>query len=89
MSPSSVSQLLDRLYEQNLIDRKISPDDRRFMLISLTKKGEKTIEKLKKERFKMMSGIAKFMSVDEVEKMIEIHKNVLKRIEKVINDNKK
>jgi len=36
-----------------------------------------------------MSGIAKFMSVDEVEKMIEIHKNVLKRIEKVINDNKK
>ena len=89
LSPSSVSQLLDRLYEQNLIDRKISPDDRRFMLISLTKKGEKTIEKLKKERFKMMSGIAKFMSVDEVEKMIEIHKNVLKRIEKVINDNKK
>ncbi|MDD3487538.1 MAG: MarR family transcriptional regulator [Candidatus Moranbacteria bacterium] len=84
LSPSSVSQLLDRLYEQGFIDREINPDDRRFMLISLTKKGEKTIEKLKKERLKMMSGIAKFMSAGDIEKMIEIHKNVLGRIERVI-----
>lgn len=90
LSPSSVSQLLDRLYEQGLIDRKINLDDRRFMLVSLTKKGEKTIEKLKKEHLKMVSNIAKFMFIEEIEKMIEIHKNVLKKIEKVINnDNQK
>jgi len=82
LSASSTSQLLDRLYEQKLITRKNDLDDRRLLLVNLTEKGNKFIDKMKKRHLEVVKNITKFMSVEEVKKMIEIHKNVAERIEK-------
>jgi len=81
MSPSSVSQLTDRLFALGLIDRKSDPDDRRSVLVFLTKKGEQFLKKLKKEMIKNIDFISKYMNIDDIEQMIRIHKNVLKKIE--------
>lgn len=80
-SPSAISQLTDRLFALKLIDRKSDPEDRRSVLVFLTKKGEQSIKKFKKEQIKDISFVTKFMSVDDIEQMIRIHKNVLKKIE--------
>lgn len=82
LSASSASQLLDRLYEQKMITRKNDSDDRRLVLVNLTEKGVKFIEKMKKRHFEVIKNVTKFMSVEEVKKMIEIHNNVIERIEK-------
>jgi DNA-binding MarR family transcriptional regulator len=82
LSASSTSQLLDRLYEQKLITRKNDPGDRRLVLVNLTGKGGRFIEKMKKRHFEVVKNITKFMSVEEIMKMIEIHKNVAERIDK-------
>ncbi|MFZ2226524.1 MAG: MarR family transcriptional regulator [Candidatus Moraniibacteriota bacterium] len=80
MSPSSVSQLTDRLFALGLIDRKSDPDDRRSVLVFLTKKGEQFLKKLKKEMIKSIDFMSKYMNIDDIEHMIRIHKNMLKRM---------
>ena len=81
ISPSAISQLTDRLFALKLIDRKSDPEDRRSVLVFLTKKGEQSIKKFKKEQIKDISFVTNYMSVDDIEQMIRIHKNVLKKIE--------
>ena len=81
ISPSAISQLTDRLFALKLINREIDCNDRRSVLVSLTKKGEAALNKFKKEQFKNVNFIAKFMTVDDIEQMIRIHKEVLKKIE--------
>jgi DNA-binding MarR family transcriptional regulator len=81
MSPSSVSQLTDRLIVLKLIDRKSDPGDRRSVLVSLTKKGEEDLKNFKQKQIEDINFVTKYMSVEDIEHMIRIHKNVLKKIE--------
>jgi DNA-binding MarR family transcriptional regulator len=81
MSSSATSQLTDRLFASKLIDRASDPDDRRAVLVSLTKKGERDLKKFKKKQIKDIDFIAKYLSTNDIEQMIRIHKNVLKKIE--------
>ena len=51
--------LIDRLVAENLVARKPSLEDRRQVLIQLTKRGEKTLEKLSSlhhEQLRRMNG---------------------------------
>lgn len=86
ISSSAVSQLTDRLFALKLIDRASDPSDRRAVLVSLTKKGEQSLKKFKKKQIKDIDFIAKYMSTGDIEQMIRIHKNVLKKME---DNNKK
>ena len=81
ISSSAISQLTDRLFTLKLIDRKSDPNDRRSVLVSLTKKGEQSLKKFKKEQIRDINFITKYMSADDIEQMIRIHKNVLKKLE--------
>jgi DNA-binding MarR family transcriptional regulator len=81
ISSSAISQLTDRLFALNLIDRKSDSSDRRSVLVSLTEKGEKDLKKFKKKLIKDINFVTRYMSTDDIEQMIRIHKNVLKKIE--------
>ncbi|MDP1833500.1 MAG: MarR family winged helix-turn-helix transcriptional regulator [Candidatus Moranbacteria bacterium] len=81
ISSSAISQLTDRLFALKLICRKSDSSDRRSVLVSLTKKGEKDLKKFKKKQIKDINFVTKYMSADDIEQMIKIHKNVLKKIE--------
>jgi DNA-binding MarR family transcriptional regulator len=80
MSPSAVSQLTDRIFALKLIDRKSDPGDRRSVLLFLTGKGEQFIKRFKKEQLKEIGFLTKYMSIKDIEHMIRIHKNMLKKI---------
>ncbi|MFA6193304.1 MAG: MarR family transcriptional regulator [Parcubacteria group bacterium] len=80
LSPSSVSQLTDRLFALRLMDRKSDPDDRRSVLVFLTKKGEQFVQRFKKRQLKEIGFITQYMSAEDIEYMIRIHKNMLKKI---------
>lgn len=81
ISFSATSQLTDRLFALKLIDRESDPNDRRSVLVSLTGKGEADLKKFKKKQIKDVDFIAKYMSTRDIEQMILIHKNVLRKIE--------
>jgi len=81
ISSSAISQLTDRLFALKLIDRKSDSSDRRSVLVSLTKKGGEDLKKFKKKQIKDINFITKYMSTDDIEQMIKIHRNVLKKIE--------
>lgn len=81
VSFSATSQLTDRLFVLKLIDRESDPGDRRSVLVSLTKKGEKYLERFKKKQVKDIDFVTRYMSTDDIEQMIRIHKKVLKKIE--------
>ena len=81
ISSSAISQLTDRLFALKSIDRKSDSSDRRSVLVSLTKKGEEDLKNFKKKQIKDINFVTKYMSADDIEQMIRIHKNVLKKIE--------
>jgi DNA-binding MarR family transcriptional regulator len=80
ISPSAISQLTDRLFALKLIDRKADSGDRRSVLVFLTKKGEQSIKRFKKEQLKEIGFITQYMSIGDIKQMIRIHKNMLKKI---------
>jgi len=81
ISSSAISQLTDRLFALKLIDRKSDSSDRRSVLVFLTKKGGQSLKKFKKKQIKDIDFVAKYISIKDIEQMIKIHKNVLKKIE--------
>ena len=81
ISSSAISQLTDSLFALKAIDRKSDSSDRRSVLVSLTKKGEEDLKNFKKKQIKDINFVTKYMSADDIEQMIRIHKNVLKKIE--------
>jgi DNA-binding MarR family transcriptional regulator len=81
MSSSAASQLTDRLFALKLIDRRSDSNDRRAVLVSLTKKGDEDLKKFKKKQIKDIDFIAKYMSTNDIEQMIKIHRNVLRKME--------
>lgn len=46
LKPSTVTRLLDRMEKNGLSERYINPESKREIIIKLTEKGKKTIEKL-------------------------------------------
>jgi len=50
MTPQSMVQLLQHLFQLNLINRTASPDDKRKIHISLSAAGKARIERVRKER---------------------------------------
>jgi MarR family transcriptional regulator, negative regulator of the multidrug operon emrRAB len=48
LSPSRITRILDAIEANGLVKRKVSPDDRRSLPVTLTPKGEKTMDIFKK-----------------------------------------
>ena len=55
ITPQSMGQLLNHLAQLNFIDKKVSPTDKRKILISLSEYGINTIEKVRSERNEWLS----------------------------------
>ncbi|MFA7319598.1 MAG: MarR family transcriptional regulator [Parcubacteria group bacterium] len=81
ISFSATSQLTDRLFALKLIDRESDPGDRRSVLVFLTKKGEQYLERFKKKQVKDIDFVTRYMTTNDIEQMVRIHKKVLKKIE--------
>jgi DNA-binding MarR family transcriptional regulator len=58
LSPSRITRILDAIESRGLVKRKVSEADRRSLPVSLTAKGEKTIELFKKTPLVLPPGIS-------------------------------
>ncbi|MFX1706806.1 MarR family transcriptional regulator [Chitinophaga sp. CC14] len=55
MTPQSMGQLLQHLFQQGLINRTASPDDKRKIHISLSAAGKERMQRVRKERNEWLS----------------------------------
>ena len=66
VTPSSVTGIIDRLVEQELVSRKENPEDRRVLLLSVTGKGKTLLANLRERRVRLMSEVLTRMSQEEL-----------------------
>ena len=78
---STVARLLDRMEDEDLIERTTTKEDRRVKYIKLTQKGRKRIEELLPEGQKM----SELFSMGITEEEIEVFKIVLEKFMKNIS----
>jgi Transcriptional regulators len=65
VTSAAASQMIDRLVQAGFVERAEDEEDRRAKLISLTGKGEKTIEEFGRERQAWIRSLAKRLSPEE------------------------
>ena len=76
-STAAATGLVDRLEKFRYIQRMVSPDDRRKVLVSITEAGRKTVESTRR---KIMRGLGQFISqltAKEQEDWLGIHEKLL------------
>jgi DNA-binding MarR family transcriptional regulator len=61
----NITFILNHLEEQELVSRTRSREDRRLVLTSLTRKGQKLIEKLMQAKFESFQKVLKMMTEEE------------------------
>lgn len=66
VSPSTISEMVNRLVEDGYVERTEDPNDRRVKLLVLTKKGRLQAEQIVAERLSILEYI--FRHIDETEK---------------------
>lgn len=66
VTSSNITGIIDRLIEQELVNRKENPDDRRVYLLSLTEKGNILLNSLRESRTKKISSALALMSTEEL-----------------------
>lgn len=65
IAQSSASELVDRLVKMKYVERKVSPEDRRRITLSLSNKGKKFIEQHIKENKSFFEKLLKHISIEE------------------------
>lgn len=82
-SPANMTRILDRLERKNRIVRKLNPDDRRSILVFLTKEGKN----LKDEVINLFEGLrtelVKGIDQDKQQIAVEVLRAIQKNIEKM------
>ena len=66
VTSSNVTGIIDRLIEQDLVNRNENPEDRRVFLLSATEKGKILLNSLKESRIKQISEALSFMSTEDL-----------------------
>ena len=72
MVPESVSRALDRLYGKGLIDRENDEQDRRRVVVTLSRKGRKAFSEIEKVRLAMEEDLLGALSAGERESLFSI-----------------
>jgi DNA-binding MarR family transcriptional regulator len=62
---SSVSRLVDGLVKGGFVRREINEQNRREMLISLTEKGERTIEQVRQQSIRFYQEVLQHMTIND------------------------
>jgi MarR family transcriptional regulator, organic hydroperoxide resistance regulator len=78
MSPSAVTQTVDGLVEERLLERREGEDDRRQVFVSLTAKGKTMAAEAKKEQFKSMTKLLEPLSDEELIVLMTLHQKIIR-----------
>ena len=70
LSPSSVSQVSDRLERRGLIERGVQEEDRRVRKLRLTRKGQQLIRRHKQQQLRQISDALHHLNADQVDQVV-------------------
>ena len=66
VTPSNVTGIVDRLFQQGLVSRQENPEDRRVSLLKLTEHGEGIVENLRERRTSYLSRVVSRLHSNEL-----------------------
>lgn len=81
LSSSTVTELVDRLEDNNLVVRVRSREDRRVIILEITEEGNELLEKIREERLEALGKALNLLNEierDEIRKALMRLRNVLK-----------
>ena len=79
--PASLTEALTKVEEYGLITRQKDPSDSRMIIVSITPKGEKEVEKAKKNYQEMSLELNELLSSEEHSKFCEISEKLIAHFE--------
>lgn len=79
--PSSVSALVNKLADADLIEREVSPDDKRVTLISLSEAGDRFLKTAHKTKDEFSESLFQTLSATEQTQLRESLQKLLKDLE--------
>ncbi|MGI6227519.1 MAG: MarR family transcriptional regulator, partial [Peptococcales bacterium] len=77
ISPAAASNMVERLYKNNWIERTRSEKDRRIVWLKLNKNGKELLEKVEKIRIEMQVERFKNINDEELDILLSILKKLL------------
>ncbi len=77
LSPGGVSQLVDNLTQQGLIDRTAQPDDRRVQYLEASSRGRELLKKIMEPRRKVMEQLMEHLSDHELAVWLDIQNKII------------
>lgn len=80
LSAGAVSQLVDGLFELGLVNREVSPHDRRLQLLRLSKKGDQALVEVNKNHHLVMHRLTEDLTTEELEFMLRIQKKIIRQL---------
>lgn len=81
ITSAGASQLLERMVQQELVERIEDPEDRRAKLITLTGKGREMLEESMRVRRRWLEDFARKLSPEEQIQVVEVMRLLLDAIE--------
>jgi DNA-binding MarR family transcriptional regulator len=78
----SATSLLNKLYDQKLVERKTETSDRRLVIIVLTESGKKLLEQAVKARKEKVEKILSYLSDTEKKDLLNIFKTLGEKLQK-------
>ncbi len=82
ISPSTLSETLDKLSADGYIERRPDPDDRRATLVAVTSKGKERAEELEALNAMMLSRLFENLDEDEKAQLVKLIDKLLAGLEK-------
>ncbi len=81
-SLSSTTQLIDRMFKAGFIERKGDDNDRRVILLSVTKEGLDKLKHMKEAKRERMKELLSSLTKEEVNQLISIQEKIVKNLNK-------
>ncbi|MCY1038878.1 MarR family transcriptional regulator [Staphylococcus nepalensis] len=76
----AITKLTNNLVKEGYILREYQKNDRRVVLITITKKGLKVLEEAQKQGQNMRNEVYSVLNIEEVEQLLSIQKKLFERV---------
>lgn len=76
VSAPAITTMVDKLEQENYVERVRDVDDRRIVNVRLTAKGSKTLERIREERLKILGYLLARMTAREKDSWAELYEKI-------------
>lgn len=81
LTPGFISQMVDLLLQQNLIERAVDPKDRRIGRLRLSKDGRKVLQNIEKCRYQQMRELMEQLTDRELAVWVRIQQKLISQFQ--------